>query len=127
MRLSTHTPFALTFPNSFRRSPVFDPWVGFGGDGQGGNGCVTDGPFTLYTISLGPGHALNHTCLTRGFDESMISFITSKEVANTTKQPTFEQFRVELEGNGPLVKPHNAGHRVVGGVMADTWSSPGGE
>jgi tyrosinase len=33
---------------------------------------------------------------------------------------------MELEGNSPILKPHNAGHRVVGGVLADTWSSPGG-
>jgi len=118
--ISTHTL------HSFCHSPVFDPHTGFGGDGVGGNGCVTDGPFTSYTISLGPGHALNNTCLTRGFDESMILYLTSKQVANTTIQPTFERFWMELEGNSPIIKPHNAGHRAIGGVLADTWSSPGG-
>ena len=87
---------------------------------------MQDGPFASYTISLGPGHALNNTCLTRGFDKDMIPYLTSKQVANATIQPTFERFWLELEGNSPLLKPHNAGHRVVGGVLADTWSSPGG-
>jgi tyrosinase len=112
---------------SFRHSPVFDSRTGFGGDGGDGSNCVTDGPFASYTISLGPGHALNNTCLTRRFDESMIPYITSKQVTNATIQPTFERFWMELEGNTPLLKPHNSGHRAIGGVLADTWSSPGGK
>jgi tyrosinase len=114
-------------PYRFRHSPVFDHRTGFGGDGANGNGCVIDGPFASYNISLGPGHALNNTCLTRGFDVSMMPYITSKQVANATVQPTFERFWLELEGNSPILKPHNAGHRIVGGVLADTWSSPGGK
>jgi hypothetical protein len=112
---------------SFRHSPVFDSRTGFGGDGVDGSRCVTDGPFASYNISLGPGHALNNTCLTRTFNESLIPYITSKQVANATIQPTFEIFWMELEGEFIPTKPHSAGHRSVGGVLGDVYSSPGGK
>jgi len=112
-------------PNSFRQSPVFNSKTGFGGDGVNGSRCVTDGPFASYNISLGPGRALNNTCLTRTFNERLVVYITSKQVANATIQPAFERFWMELEGERVETKPHSAGHRSIGGVMGDVYSSPG--
>jgi tyrosinase len=112
---------------SFRQSPVFNSKTGFGGDGVNGSRCVTDGPFASYNISLGPGRALNNTCLTRTFNERLVVYITSKQVANATIQPAFERFWMELEGERVETKPHSAGHRSIGGVMGDVYSSPGGK
>jgi tyrosinase len=113
---------------NFGRSPVFDPKTGFGGNGVGHTSCVRDGPFSSYQLSLGPGNIVNDHCLQRVFNSSMLPFITSGQVANTTKQPTFELFRVELEGTPvtPTVKVHDGGHFSVAGEMANRYSSPGG-
>ncbi|KAL0948838.1 hypothetical protein HGRIS_008961 [Hohenbuehelia grisea] len=131
--------------HSIVQSPIFDPIFGFGGNGIDipgydgafhnmsfipgwtGGGCVTDGPFASYNLSIGPGTLVTNHCLTRSFNTFALDFITSKQVANTTKQPTFEQFRVELEGT-PVTsdfKVHDGGHLSVGGEMNDRWSSPG--
>jgi tyrosinase len=121
----------LTTSPRFRDSPIFDARTGFGGDGDPwSNYCVKDGPFSTYNLSLGPGAIINDHCLTREFNSSMLLYITAKAVKNATIQPTFETFRVELEGrlNVPGVyKPHSGGHRSVGGDMGDIHSSPGGK
>ena len=113
----------------YRCSPVFDPNSGFGGNGDpSANHCVTDGPFSTYTIPLGPGNVVNDQCLSRNFSDFALPFITSKAVRNATIQPTFEIFRVELEGrpHPAPIKPHSGGHVAVGGVLSDLYASPGG-
>lgn len=93
-----------------------------------GGGCVEDGPFANYTLSFGPGPSINTHCLVRAFNGSYEAFLTKAQVANTTKQPNFELFRIELEGQTvtPTTKIHDGGHFVVGGEMSDFHSSPGG-
>ncbi|KAF8865197.1 Di-copper centre-containing protein [Acephala macrosclerotiorum] len=48
-------------------SPVFDTVYGFGGNGQGDDWCVQDGPFANMTIHLGPYYEISDTCLGRQF------------------------------------------------------------
>ena len=57
----------------------------------------------------------------------MLPYITSTAVANATIQPTFEIFRVEIEGNPPIIKAHGGGHLGVGGDLGNLYSSPGGK
>ncbi|KAF9464005.1 hypothetical protein BDZ94DRAFT_1191837 [Collybia nuda] len=111
---------------SITTSPIFDPLTGFGGFPKGG-GCVTDGPFASYNLSFGPGPVINNHCLTRSYNKTLAPYLTPAQVANTTKQPTFELFRIELEGRPftETIKIHDAGHRIVGGEMQDDSSSPG--
>ncbi|KAF4568167.1 hypothetical protein EYR40_010436 [Pleurotus pulmonarius] len=95
-------------------SPIFDPVFGFGGNGIDvpgyaglfgnlsipgwtGGGCITDGPFASYNLSIGPGTLVTNHCLTRAFSELGVAFVRSAQVANATKQPSFELFRIELE------------------------------
>ncbi|KAL4252674.1 Di-copper centre-containing domain superfamily protein [Pleurotus pulmonarius] len=125
-------------------SPIFDPVFGFGGNGIDvpgyaglfgnlsipgwtGGGCITDGPFASYNLSIGPGTLVTNHCLTRAFSKLGVAFVRSAQVANTTKQPSFELFRIELEGMPvtPYLKIHDGGHLAVGGEMNDEWSSPG--
>lgn len=136
--------------SSIVNSPVLDPVHGFGGNGidipgydgffhnsslipgwkRGtGGGCITDGPFVSYNLSLGPGTLVTNHCITRAFTDALADKISYKQVANTTKQPTFEKFRTELEGITvtPTVKIHDGGHFSVGGEMSNVYSSPGGE
>nr|ATU82297.1 tyrosinase [Macrocybe gigantea] len=110
----------------FQSSPVFDSHAGFGGLRGDANGCVANGPFRNYTLSLGIGQVVNDHCLTRNFRKDVLPFLTMMQVANTTKQPTFEQFRTELEGDpASTPKIHDSGHLVIGGDMSDLYSSPG--
>jgi len=136
---------------SFRlhASPVFDPITGFGGDGVNGTyslptgvnlasnlivpgvfkGCVLDGPFKDYTLHFGPGKLVTDHCLVRGINDSFAIHLNSATMANATRLPTFEFFRIELEGQPftPTPKIHDSGHFGVGGDMGNYYSSPGGK
>ena len=131
-------------------SSVFHPVYGFGGNGikipgyngqfnnmsnnpvwkpGTGGGCIADGPFASYNLSLGPGTIPTNHCLQRDLNDFFVPQLTSAQVANTTKQSTFRLFHIELEGVPvtPTVKLHDGGHYVIGGEMSNMYSSAGGE
>ena len=134
------------FAISFYSSPVFDPVTGFGGNGVSGTytlpndaantsivpyafvGCVQDGPFSSYTIHLGPGKSITDHCLVRGINSTYSQYFTPSAMANATSLTTFEEFRIELEGMPftPTHKMHDSIHFGVGGEMSSFYSSPGG-
>ena len=89
---------------------------------------MKDGPFADYTLKSGPGLFVTEHCLTRGINDSFAIYMNSSAVAYTSSLPTFEQFRVSLEGTvEPLVfAPHGGGHLAVGGEMTNPFSSPAG-
>ncbi|KAJ7705510.1 monooxygenase [Mycena rosella] len=132
-------------------SPMFDAVSGFGGNGVdianyagqfgnlsllsnagwvapgAGGGCVPDGPFAAYNLSVGPGTNITNHCLQRAFNDNTRGFLSGARVTNVLGQTTFEAFRIELEG-APVttsMRLHDAGHNSVGGEMADNYSSPG--
>ncbi|KAJ7845471.1 tyrosinase [Mycena leptocephala] len=132
------------------KSPVFDAIYGFGGNGVdipnyagqfgnlsmmasagwvapgAGGGCVTDGPFAAYNLSVGPGTNITNHCLQRAFNDNIRGFLSGERVAEVARQTTFEAFRVELEG-APVtatMRLHDGGHNVIGGEMADRYSNP---
>ena len=109
-------------------SPIFSSTTGFGSSGSGPLHHVSDGPFARLILALGPGKIINTHPLTRVLNETMLQYLTVEYVNNTTRQPTFERFRVELEGRPVTegIKIHDGGHRLIGGDMGDTYSSPGG-
>ena len=133
------------------KSPIWDPLTGFGGDGVPGtyvvptdpdptnssrifpelyHGCVKDGPFADYTLKLGPGLLVTEHCIARGVGAAAVSiYLNSTTIAYTLSLPTFEQFRVELEGTLVpfILGPHGGGHGAVGGDMANFFSSSGGK
>ncbi|KJA17062.1 hypothetical protein HYPSUDRAFT_146932 [Hypholoma sublateritium FD-334 SS-4] len=134
----------VTGNNSISTSPVFDPATGFGSNGIPGTytlppnnatanlifaesfrGCVADGPFANYTLSLGPGKLATRHCLTRGFSDAVKYALTAAAVANATRATNFEGFRTMLEGDFSSFRPHNGGHVAVGGEMSNFYSSPG--
>uniref|UniRef100_A0A0W0GD91 Tyrosinase copper-binding domain-containing protein n=1 Tax=Moniliophthora roreri TaxID=221103 RepID=A0A0W0GD91_MONRR len=116
---------------SFAASPLFDPTYGFGGNGADipgyngffnnvsetpdweyggpGGGCIQDGPFASYNLSLGPGTLITNHCISRWFTPVYLKTITEKNVSQLFTFDTFEEFRIELEG----------------GEMGDRYSSPG--
>lgn len=138
-------------PIRIQDSPVFDPVTGFGGDGvpntyqlpenfleppsrvpinpYSWRGCVQDGAFAKYPISLGPGKLVTQHCLVRSINNTYSQYLTSHAVRNATRQPTFELFRIELEGRPitPTPKMHDSAHVLVGGDMGNFYSSVAGE
>ncbi|KAF9269552.1 Di-copper centre-containing protein [Marasmius fiardii PR-910] len=132
----------------YAASPVFDPVDGFGGNGEDipgydgqfhnltnipgwqpgtGGGCVKDGPFVHYNLSLGPGTLATNHCIQRAFTPAFLPTITPEQVEITLNKSTFESFRIELEGTPvtSTVKIHDGGHLSVLGEMGDRYSSPG--
>ncbi|KAJ7257172.1 hypothetical protein B0H12DRAFT_1232622 [Mycena haematopus] len=132
-------------------SPVFDRVYGFGGNGAdipgyeglfgnksllsaagwvapgAGGGCVTDGPFAQFMLSVGPGFNITDRCMTRAINDNMQKFLSPARVADLAPLTTFEEFRIELEGT-PVTKTlrvHDGGHNAVDGDMGDRYSSPG--
>lgn len=133
----------------FSKSPVWDPVIGFGGDGVLGtytlppdpantskilpeyvyHGCIKDGPFADYTIKLGPGLLVTEHCLTRGVNNTFSVYLNSSMVSYVLSFPTFNEFRVQLEGlpQPPELGPHSGGHVAIGGDMSNLFSSPAGK
>ncbi|EEB91461.1 hypothetical protein MPER_10173 [Moniliophthora perniciosa FA553] len=134
---------------SFAASPVFDPTYGFGGNGADipgyngffnnvseipdweyggpGGGCIQDGPFASYNLSLGPGTLNRNHCISRWFTPVYLKTVTEKNVSKLFTFDTFEESRIELEGT-PITKhakPNDGAHLAVGGEMGDRYSSPG--
>lgn len=126
-------------------SPIFDPVFGFGGNGIEvpgwaghfgnftmipgftGGGCITDGPFASYNLSVGPGTIPTNHCLVRAFNPLALNYIRTPQVEEVLKEPTFERFRIEVEGT-PVTsdfRVHDGGHIAIGGEMIDRYSSPG--
>lgn len=79
---------------------------------------------------MGPGLLNTEHCLTRGLNSTFTPYLTSSAVAQTLTYPTFDEFRVQLEGFlTPTFYPgaHIAGHSSAGGEMSNFFSSPGGQ
>ncbi|KAG6873060.1 hypothetical protein C0995_003540 [Termitomyces sp. Mi166 len=122
---NTHT---LTPRFSFLSSPVFNANGGFGNLPLV-RSPIPNGVFARYRLAFGTGPPQNITdhFIERGFNASMLPYLTQRAVKNTLDMPTFETFRTELEGR-PFTrdpKTHDAGHEVIGGDMGDVYSSPG--
>ena len=143
---------AYSYYTRIPQSPIWDSLTGFGGDGVPGtyvvptdpdptnssgilrqfyHGCVKDGPFADYTLKLGPGLLVTEHCIARGVgaDSTVSAYLNSTAVAYVLSFPTFEQFRVKLEGTPVpfFLGPHGGGHGAVGGEMTNFFSSPGGK
>ncbi|KAJ7573717.1 tyrosinase [Mycena floridula] len=125
-------------------SPIFDPVHGFGGNGAfiegwrgffgnlttppgSGGGCIQDGPFKDYNLSIGPGTLVTNHCISRAINDNLVQYMTTAQFLNTTNQPTFELFRQEIGAafKPPPLKIHDGGHGGVNGEMGNVFSSPG--
>lgn len=90
---------------------------------------MQDGPFANYTLKLGPGLLVTEHCLTRGVNNTFSDYLNSSMIEYVFSLPTFDQFRVSLEGLSvpPDIGPHGGGHVAIGGDMSNVFSSPGGK
>lgn len=130
----------------FTASPVFNDWIGFGGNGvdEGGDpiipgstggGCIGSGLFRNHRTHIDyadrdtPG--INR-CIKRAIAPMIASlWQTQAKLDLVLAEPTYEEMAVTLEGDvefpDPLPKMgmHNSGHTTIGGDMTDMFVSPG--
>ncbi|TLD33725.1 hypothetical protein PspLS_01635 [Pyricularia sp. CBS 133598] len=104
----------------FSSSVVFDPVTGFGGNGSGRDGCITDGPFANYTNSLGPGYEVTDHCIDRAIGNFISTLSSQDNVDRCVSQTTWQQAWECIES-----LPHVGGHAGVGRQMSNGVSSPG--
>ncbi|MCJ1262334.1 hypothetical protein MMC22_002204 [Lobaria immixta] len=104
----------------------------------GGGGCVQGGPFANMTVNLGPlnfngslpgyvgsgsGFDYNPRCLTRDINSNMSSqYLNYQAISNAIgNSSTYSDFNKTLYYPGL----HAVGHFVIGGLMDDSFTSPG--
>lgn len=104
----------------------------------GGGGCVQGGPFANMTVNLGPlnfngslpgyigsgsGFDYNPRCLTRDINSNMSSqYLNYQVISNAIgNSSTYSDFNKTLYYPGL----HAIGHFVIGGLMDDSFTSPG--
>jgi tyrosinase len=106
----------------FTASELFDPTLGFGGDGTGAEGCIQTGPFANYTLHTGPGFDNTDHCIERYISDTNSEDSATQFVEECLALPTFAEAWPCIQN-----RPHLGGHNGVGGEMANAISSPGGK
>ncbi|KAK8113983.1 uncharacterized protein PG998_001526 [Apiospora kogelbergensis] len=83
-----------------------------------GGGCISDGPFANYQVSMGPGNSTKYNphCLVRDVNPSFArSMLGRAENVQLLAQPDFWHFTRRVEGATLGNSCHSAGHGAVGG------------
>lgn len=101
-------------------SAIFDTEYGFGGNGNGTDECIIDGPFANITLHLGPIYEVTDHCISRSLNSDAIKW------ANQTYLDIVFAAQ-NYSAAWPLFSswPHTAGHAAISGVMLDVTCSPG--
>ncbi|KAL0570309.1 hypothetical protein V5O48_011660 [Marasmius crinis-equi] len=127
--------------NAVPTSPIWDSRTGFGGNGvetgrseAGYQKCVTDGPYSDLTLTIGAppfarGPNMPH-CLLREWNNGQRdsngewvvgrmnpALYGSEAVAQATSRSTYRDFSAALEGG-----PHSAVHNVISGDMSNFFA-----
>ncbi|KAJ3126222.1 hypothetical protein HK098_007778 [Nowakowskiella sp. JEL0407] len=140
--------------SKYAKSPVFGPGKNaFGGNGdyldlnpndttvfpipgRTGGGCVKDGAFKDFVVTLGPGNNItgNPRCLTRDLSPFLSELLNKEEVDKVLSATDYFTFDYRLQGmnffntfNVSDMGIHGAGHFAVGGslgTMNNPYSSP---
>ena len=98
---------------NFSSSIIFDSVLGFGGNGRAGDGCITDGPFSNYTNSVGPGYELTNHCINRNVSDADSLSCSQKSVDYCNSLETYDKAWPCIEA-----EPHKGGHAGVGGEVS---------
>jgi len=103
---------------SFSKSILLTSDPGFGGNGSGSKGCITDGPFKDYVNSIGPGQTNKDHCIDRKINEGTSAGAKKDNVDCCMQQSTYVDAWHCLEG-----QIHSAGHGGIGGQVCYSRSS----
>lgn len=107
---------------SITQSEIWNPNTGFGGNGEDGDGCVTDGPFGGMVLHLHSDHSDRPYCLNRNFDQGQFDSAHPRRVNRCYDMDNFRDAWPCYEGD-----PHNAGHNGIGGVVSIRFPTGQGE
>ncbi|KAF4820078.1 Tyrosinase ustQ [Colletotrichum siamense] len=102
------------------QSSIFDPVYGFGGDGQGDDGCIADGPFANLTLHMKTASSNNTYCLQRKLNQDDLDTANSDNLVECFNKTSYDEAWQCYNGS-----PHGAGHGAVGGLMSDPIESNG--
>jgi tyrosinase len=91
----------------FASAPVFDSVLGFGGNGQGAKSCVPNGPFSNFSVNIGPGFKSEPRCVNRKITNALSGSCGKKQVQAALNNPTYEKAWVAIY-NGPHLYGHMA-------------------
>jgi len=83
---------------AFSRSILLDPVHGFGGNGTGPQGCVTDGPFANLIVHVGPAYDNIPTCLIRNVHDGASAGSAKTKIDKYLQLDKFEEFWHAIEG-----------------------------
>ncbi|KAH0437823.1 amino acid transporter [Colletotrichum camelliae] len=102
------------------QSSIFDAVYGFGGDGEGDDGCITDGPFANLTLHMKTAGSNNTYCLQRKLNQDDLDTANSDNLVECFNKTSYDEAWQCYNGS-----PHGAGHGAVGGLMSDPIESNG--
>ncbi|KAL4757816.1 tyrosinase family protein [Aspergillus foveolatus] len=103
-----------------QRSSIFDPVVGFGGNGFGRNRCIQNGPFKDTTLRIRSNERNGEYCLSRAFNQTAFAWANRRNIEECF---ALQKYTDAWECYNQY--PHAAGHIAVGGVMEDPTESNG--
>ncbi|KAM0815610.1 putative Tyrosinase copper-binding domain-containing protein [Seiridium cardinale] len=92
----------------------------FGSNGEGGDSCIADGQFANLTLRFLSGNQIGDHCVSRQFNQFSFSSAAQSNIDRCNSAKTYA-----VAWNCWALAPHTAGHRGVGGIMADPTFSPG--
>ncbi|KAK3368749.1 hypothetical protein B0H63DRAFT_535229 [Podospora didyma] len=101
---------------------VLDVKTGFGGNGEGPNHCVADGPFVNLRFQFKEDLTIaeSPSCLVRNISDCSFTGASRTNLDACLAARTYDEVWHCLEA-----KPHIAGHWGIGGTMSNTRLSPG--
>ncbi|KAI0190321.1 Di-copper centre-containing protein [Astrocystis sublimbata] len=102
------------------KSLIFDPIVGFGGQGHNHSICIDDGPFLRTILRFHEDLTSSEYCISRNFDDKFFAFCSQPSVDLCLLSGNFVDAWKRIEFG-----PHAGGHGGVGGVMENLMLSPG--
>lgn len=108
---------------NFAGSDIFDHVLGFGGNGNRHDGCITTGPFHDYKLSTGPNLQNTRHCIKRAINNKAGALGGPKYVNQCIANPNIDSYKTAW----PCIEngPHAAGHVGVSGEMNFGPSAPG--
>jgi len=89
----------------FSAAKVFNTTLGFGGDGQGSNNCVVNGPYANMTVNIGAGFQTNPRCVNRKITDVLSTGCSAAQVATAISGANYSAAWLAI-----YMGPHLYGH-----------------
>jgi tyrosinase len=96
-----------------KKSSIFDPKTGFGGDGVAPTRCIADGPFANVSLHFIADLSTTNYCIMRSMNECPFEGEAQSVLDVCLDKNTYEDVWHCLEA-----RPHAGGHAGVGGVVS---------